>query len=282
MESKTTIDREYLNQCDGLIDELCGLGDKAIPAIKSAVVGSRVALQSALLCSLSKIKTPLGNDTVLEFALQDSDKRLSEAATGDLIFREIHRPLMQHEFSRLDAKLEAGFEPEAVSVAEFLTRCGHNDARQRVKAIIARFIALVRQPPRIRRLGGYLSSEASWCNQYILCLQKLDQTVVRELLKSELAQAKDNRVTTWLMIAGGMLGEESLAEDLCRIVESETDVSVRAMALRGYARTAKQKAVPFLRHFVNDRIPGGADCHGVYPLQIVARDELAELEGRRP
>lgn len=85
------------------------------------------------------------------------------------------------------------------------------------------------------------------------------------------------------MIAAGMLGDESVVEQVRGIVESEPDVSMRALALRAYAWTAKQKAIPFLRQFANDQTTGGTDCHGrLFPLQIVARDELAELEPKTP
>jgi hypothetical protein len=220
---------------------------------------------------------------LLEFALQDSDNRLSEAATGDLMFRMMHRPLTQDEFSQLEAKLKAGLEPQAIAAAGFLSRCRHNDITQRAKAIVARYIAQINHPPPIGGDGSYLSSEAYWCNAYILCLCELDQARVRGILQDQLARTRDKRVTIWLTIASGMLGEEGVGEELCRIVESKSDASTRALALRAYALVAKQKAIPLLRRFINDRTPGGAGCHGVMnPLQIVARDELAELEGRRP
>jgi len=284
MENKGIDPRRQQQQCDRLIDELSKLGDKAIPAIKSVVVGAKLYVQDALMNSLGEINTPLATDTLLEFALRRDDKLVSEVAISRLSLRTIHRPLSQNEFSQLETKLKTDPEPQALSNAKFLARCRQNDITRRAKAIIARFIWQLNHPPKFRVFDSYVSSEAWWCNAYILCLLEMDQARVRKLLKDELEKAKSKRVATWLTIASGMLGEESLAEELCRIVESEPDISVRAMALSGYAMAVKGKAIPFLRRFINYRIPGAADSKSNYsnPLQIAARDELARLEEKRP
>ncbi|MFA7003352.1 MAG: hypothetical protein WC429_04880 [Verrucomicrobiia bacterium] len=284
MENKAVDPRFQQNQVDRLIDELSKLGDKAIPTIKSALVGAKLYVQSALMHSLRDINTPLATDTLLEFAIHPLNKLVSEIAIGGLSLRTIHRPLSRDEFSQLVSELRAIEEPRALGIAEILSRCKHNDVTQRAAPIITRFIWQLGHPPRVWSYPALVSSKAWWCNKYILCLRELDQGRVRELLKGELAKTKDKHVAIWLTIALGMLGEESVTEELRRIVESEADISMRELALSGYAMAAKDKAIPFLRHFITARSSGGAESQSsdLNHLQMIARNELGRLEEKRP
>jgi hypothetical protein len=96
------------------------------------------------------------------------------------------------------------------------------------------------------------------------------------VLRQEMAKENEPRLKLWLTIAAGMSGDETVAQNLHKVIASESeDSSLRAIALRAYGHSLKDKAIPLLEQYIWDITPG--PNRRSPPLSTVARSELARL-----
>lgn len=77
-----------------------------------------------------------------------------------------------------------------------------------------------------------------------------------------------------------MAGDPSVSGELEGVVRSDPDRYVRCVAVRAYARSAGEEAIPLLVALLDDTTEGDyADCMGKKPLllRLAARDALSAL-----
>lgn len=275
------LEKHEYREAEILVEELKHRGEEAIPVIQSTLDDEDSFLRATLIGVLGGIRGDRATNTLLELTLQSDDRELSAMALVRLENRTVQRFLTRQEVRVLTSWIEEGNVIQAGMAARLLARSTRNDAVERMKPIISRFTSEVESPSAVRDINdSYLSGEVYALNQFLIAFSTVDAPVVISLLRSELQGAGGERLRNWLTIAMGMAGDEAVSEELRQIINTEKDVSVRAVALRAYAHAAKEKAIPVLAAFVEDRTSiGKSTFYGeLFPLQIVARDELARLK----
>ncbi len=124
----------------------------------------------------------------------------------------------------------------------------------------------------------YVTHEAAILIRYGQACSRFDQTIVRAEAARLLNQPVEERPRRWLLVCLAYGGDRIHLEVLERTVEdSEEDSSIRAVALRGYARATQVDAIPLLQKYEHDTTPGPDPRRS--PLKVVAHDELYDLRG---
>jgi len=129
--------------------------------------------------------------------------------------------------------------------------------------------------------GSYLSPRVYVLNQFLLCFSDFGENATGQL-RHELESAETDPVRKWIILSLGMCGDQSVAEEVRKVVNSDSDPYVRCVAIHAYARAAGKTAIPVLEAFLRDsteseydRLPDGTP---VYLLRLAAEDELVRLK----
>jgi hypothetical protein len=196
--------------------------------------------------------------------------------------RIIDFPLTETQIRSLTERID---HPSGLIAADWgyvLARARHVDSERIITPVVERFKRAIREGkgPLPYYRGSYLDDDAYFLNGFTRVFPFLRQDIATPVLKREIGEAQDARARLWLMIAAGMNGDEGVGEELLRVVDAENEnSSVRALALRAYARAVREKAIPLLQRYQGDKTPGPNPRRP--PLDLVARDELSRL-GVRP
>ncbi len=254
------------------------------PAAIAATVRAQNSLSAELVRKVGLMRSDDATDVMLNWIAQDRGGNLAGQCIGYLQFRQINRALSAAEMSALQWRLRYLDGYAAGSTARLLGRCTHNDAGVRARSIIDSFQREVENPSPIRNTdSGYVSVPVSILNSFLLAISDINDLIAARIIAQELANARSEPMRQWLMIAAGFAGDETVAVRLKTIVERDANSSIRVVALAAYARSAGEKAVPFLETFLNDKTLTGGPGHLIpnYGLQSVARDTLAKLRAKK-
>lgn len=254
----------------------------AIPMIRDAVrTRGDARLRGQLLRVLGGLPGQLASDALLDL-MTDSREDVRYGAMIALENRTIARPLLTDEWKTLVDAINEANGLRAGTAARVLAKCLGHPAEDRAKAILPRFVREINAPSESAAQSlGYLSPRVMRLNQFLLAFSDLRSAGVVSLLKEEAGKASAE-TRSWLIMARGMAGDNSVAAELREYVEDEHDLSNKAVALRAYSRCLGQQALPALEKYEKDATAlASRDHHGTnpMPLQIVARDELARLRG---
>lgn len=262
---------------------LIGNGPEIIPMLRAELgknEGSR-EYRAHLVNTLARIKgEKQSTEALLDVTLTHPDAEVRTQAGMWIDNRVIETFLTKDQISRLVSRIDSENGEIAAQWAYALARAKHVDDGDIVQPLIRRFklaIQTVKEKPGRYYPGSYTTDEVVYLNRFLRAFPFIESNVAVPVLRKEIAQAPESRLKLWLTIAAGMSGDETLAIDLLKVVESELeDSSVRAVALRAYARSLKQGAIPVLERFRHDRTPGPNPRYP--PIATIAHDELATLQ----
>jgi HEAT repeat protein len=280
------INKGDANEVEINIKSLEQCGAEAIPAMQLALKSKDPQLRIALTRILVTIPKNESTSQLLELALLDKDEKIAKTALNGIENRTICRTLSKEEINIILSRIENDNVINAGVYARLLSKCISISTFDRAIPIIMRFKSEITTPTQVNYIyGTYVSGRAYALNQFIIAISNLGESVIPilHLLKKESQETKQESLKKWITIAMGTAGDETVSEDLRQLVEKEKDISLRALALRAYARSAKESAIPLLNSFIEDETSVGyADSHGkIFPLQIIARDEIKRLESKK-
>jgi hypothetical protein len=277
--------REAIEQRDprrrALADELSAMGSAAMPEIKTALDAWPPSDAVWLVRLLGSISGDESTDQLVNIALDGGRGSVARSALGALGNRPIRAEISEQQLGTLANIIGQDNVIAAGAGARVLSRCTAVAGSRRVEMILARFKKELAQPsPAPASAMGYLSSEVSALNQFLLAFSNIGADAL-PALRRELAVAQTRGQREWLELALGMAGDQDVLASIRRIVETHQDASTRAVAVRAYARSGGQEAVPFLESIKDDETrSAGRGRHGgsMFPIRIAVQGELARLQ----
>lgn len=283
---------ENFKKAESLKAQLVRYGTNVVAAIRDAIDDPDSTGKMTLVGALFHIRGDAASDALLTLAVNDVDADVASVAAGMLDKRSIPRALSSEELARGVARMQDAKTRQGAWWASLLARVRDaqpSDAEIRTGAILDRFEAESALSPTNFVVGGdYLSADAMRLNAYLLTFPHLPSDTSVPMVKGRYDQAANPRVKKWLLLARGMCGEETAGRDLRQFaLDTEQDVSERALALRAYMMAVGTNAVPLLERFLDDyevgHIPGlppdePGTINVAYPLRVIARGELHWLK----
>lgn len=261
--------------------------EAAVEAIRAALPEMDDAQRGRLPWVLGGIGGDASTYLLVELCGQTSSfPNAARAAVGRLENRPIRRPLSEDELSALVTGVESSSVMSAGSYARVLGKCYAVPEEVRLRPIIERLRRELASPSRLpaRFLGCYTSPRVYVRNQFLLAISYVGEAAIPLLTEERRLAAGDAEAEKWWVLALGMAGDESVASELEKMVTGEPDRYVRHMAVKAYARSAKQDAVPLLKTLLSDtteseyedscvRIPG----RKFFLIRSAARSALSWL-----
>lgn len=269
---------------DDARQHLIELGPDSLPALLAQMrkEGTTKVLKQEIVIAVSRMPGDKATEALLEIALHEADGAMAEMAGICIDNRIIRIPLSDQDLNSLIRRIETADGRVAAHWAYCLARAEQVDSRKLAAPAVRRLVQAVvsDQVPPVYNDGLYISTEAWYINQFLRPLWYIDSSASLPLLKDAMAATNDSRLRKWLLIARGFAGDAEVANELRQIIENQQeDASVRALALRAYAGARKELALPFLESYLDDATPGPNPK--APPLQIVAKDAIAELRRRQ-
>lgn len=281
LDLRYSIESKDTSRTEEICRELSALGSKAVPAIRDAFRESDDNTQAYLVRAVSGIDGDAATKLLVEMMDQAISIQTRMRAFSTLENRPINFVLTQGQLGFLLNNVREGNIISSGGAARVLSRCEHNDKAGMIQPILQRFMDELASPSELSPIhGSYVSPHVYVLNQFLLAFLNLRADAV-PLVKSAWETAQAPEMRKWLTLALGMAGEPSVVPEIRGLIEHDPDVSFRCVAVRAYARSAGEKSIPFLETLLfdnaqseYDRLP---DETPVYPVRIVARDELVEL-----
>jgi len=286
------LESKQSEQVEELGWKLAKMGEPAVEAVRRVWPRTSSKVKAHLVWVLGLMVNDASSRLLLDIACQEADPNVASAAVGRLgNNRPINFRLSEREVGYLLKRVEDYQDQQGTTCAAILVQARQNKVPGLMGAIINRFKLAIKD--RSERMltdveMAYLSPRVYWLNLYLLLFEKLGLEVAGAL-KAQMGMLDPNDVETrkWLTLALGMCGDESVAQQVRQVVEKDPDPYVRCVAVRAYARSAKQKAIPLLESLLNDNFVGEyGDCVSiglkkpVYPIRIAAAGELATLRSQ--
>mgnify|MGYP000489445985 CR=1 FL=1 len=267
-----------------LIKEIVAHGQDALPAISNSIKKGDKSVNAILLNVLSQIPSESSNRLLIRFASDPSDGELRRMALGKLENRRIEFPLSKSEFDVLSGVIETDNILLSGAAARLLGKCTKNDVADRIQPILRRFKKEVNTPSDISTIAGsYLSPRAYILNQFLLSFSYLGEAALPALQEAS-QTSRDKNLNKWLKLARGYAGDESVTQEIRDIFDKEEDKSIKCLAIRSYARSAKKSGIPFLSSLLADKtVSDYGDCTKdigmpIYIFRNVAKDEMQMLQ----
>ena len=257
------------------------MGEPGVTALRHVVQEGDAPLRARLVRALVGWGGATSTSMLLEIALADTNRTVRGPALSALANRPVTFPLTEAEVRGLQELVTDGPVAHAGPAAGVLARCELVPLESRSKPVIDRLESEAAQ--NTKQTGRYHGSSVSKrvfdLNQFLIAFDSMrDASVTKALHERPNRHQEGSPSRKWLLMALGMAGDPSVADPLRSLVLAEKDLSTKAVALRAFARSAREDAVSLLLTFENDDTPGGRDSFGpLYPLQMVARGELARL-----
>ncbi len=268
------------------VRRLSELADVAIPAIRTAMSNSQGIVRMELLCAIGGMDGDEAASALLEVAMAASDEGVQTVALNFLANRPIKRPLIAGEKAALVELVSQSSALRAATASLVLAKCTAISGEERARVIVPRFLRAVSEPSQPLMGGGMgssLSAEASELTQFVLALEAIQSpNSVLERLKEGSLTYSNEKARKWSLVAQGFMGSSEVAAELQELVEKESDLSLQALTLRAYARSAKYDAIPLLERYLEERTsskparPVMLHTSGD-PLEDAARGELFRL-----
>ena len=282
---QSALEKNDTVQANQIGRELQALGKTALPAIRESLPACNKAEARQLTSILGGIGGSEATQLLMHLACQSPDSTIAAQAIHAIGNRPIDFDLTTNQFERLVAEVRKGHVLNAAAAAQLLARSQRNDKSQIVRTILERFIEEITSPTKLGEMqGSYLSPRVYTLNLFLLAFADMKDKAATDL-KDALQKATEQDTQKWLILALGMCGDQSVAEDIRHLVENDHDIYFRSVAVRSYARSAKEEAMPVLQALLADsskseydRLPDGSP---VYPIRIAARDELVRLRSAK-
>ncbi len=269
---------------------LIALGKEALPLIQERLADrSRPEFRRDLAYIVGEIP---GEDADRELVrLLCFDK---SPVAGTALFQLLHRRDRQGPFTFPLAEEELDLLVEAVkdgsgggSIIRLLGMCTQNDVKARFDPILARYISDIHYDGEFLEIKDtYLSPRTFMLNGYLLAFRYMGDTAWAPL-RAAIQEARDQNdaeVEKWLCMAAGFAGDPEVADRLEPVALSDPDRYVRLLAIRAYASSAGQKALPVLESLLDDTTVGEYDNKEFAPPRKIiagtARAEISRLKSK--
>ena len=255
---------ELRTQYKALADALTALGAQGRPAILS-----RLALlenpffRRELTFVLGEIAGEASDRELIRLLCFDDSSAVKNTALVQLLHRaELHGPLpfalSEKELNTLvEMTLKTARESRyAGSLMRLLGFCAQNDVQTRFAPILTLFQEQVyfKGPfPRIK--DSYVSPRVYMLNGFLLTFKHMGETVWEPLreAREKALKADNTEFAKWLCLGLGFAGDPSVAQCTESVVLNDSDPYVRCAAIRAYAWSAGEAAIPILETLADDK-----------------------------
>ncbi|MDF7809535.1 HEAT repeat domain-containing protein [Pontiellaceae bacterium B12219] len=279
----SSLESKKYSEISNHISKIKSTGQTAIPALEEAIRTNDNDLASAYLVN---VVSAIGGEDSTKVLIQSlglpNKPKTSMTALSSIGNRPITFMVSTNQINYLIGTIQKGESLEAALAARVISRCDYNEKTPAVLPILDRYKKEIpKKQENLTVRGSYLSPRAYLLNQYLLSFLSLGSEAIPEL---ELAfkNEKQTEVREWIILAEGMVGKPSVANDIKELINNSTDQYFRSIAVRAYARSAGSTAVPFLESLLQDEgqseydnLPNGK---AIYPVRISANDELVRLQ----
>lgn len=270
-----------------LVDHLASFGMDAVPAILARIKEEDNGQMLHLYWSaLGRIPGEELDHILMDIFLNGELRResaLNILASRRARFGPLPFPLSDAAINLLVDRINTLERVDRGSAVVLLGMCGKNDPGKRFPPILNRFAADVRYDGEYpKNTMSYLSPRTASLNWYLLAFRSMGETAWLPL-RGAIQEARvrgDAEVEKWLCMAAGYACDPEAADALKQVVLHDPDRYVRLLAIRAYARSAGQQAVPVLESLLDDpTLSEYTGCSGIY-LPVIggtAREELNKL-----
>ncbi len=268
-----------------LVDHLASFGMDAVPAILARIKEEYTGQILHLYWSaLGRIPGEELDHILVDIFLNDGGRRekaLNTLASRRARFGPLSFPLSDAAINLLVDRINTPERVYCRSAVVLLGMSGRNDPGKRFPPILTRFKADVRYDGEYpKNTMTYLSPRTSALAWYLSAFRSMGETAwppLREAIQESRVRG-DAEVEKWLCMAAGYACDPEAADALKQVVLHDPDRYVRLLAIRAYARSAGQRAVPVLESLLDDPTVGEYDDHPfMEPYLIVAQTAREEL-----
>ncbi len=275
---------EALEKSRGLEKELASIGAGALVAIRHTIEdkGSELAVKQALARCLSMMPDSGAERLLLE--LKNGDSALRSAALGALRKRVASGIGLESippgsQVIELTNVVKNGRTEESVEAAKELILFHNLPDSERIGPVVGRFRALILEPEPSEEiaLSGGVNVKEWGLAMYLRIFDEVGEPAQR-LLREHLVSNEDHSaLTTWIVLALGISGDSSVADDIRELVDDSTaSPSIRALGVRCFTRSAGQAALADLDRWVDDSATvSSKDLHH-QKIRVVAREALLQ------
>jgi len=279
-----TVSARLDKETESLIKNLQASGEAAIPAITAGLAQKAEPLSVALMRALGGIGGDASTSLLVQLLADGPASETARLAVALLENRPVRRPLSAAELGTLTNLIRTSNIVVAGGAARVLGKCLMVPAPDQLAPTLERFESEIGSPSDVASLmSGYLSPRVYTLNQFLLAVSYIGKEAVPMLEQRRQRAAENSEVRKWLTLALGMAGDESVADDLADMALGDPDRYVRCVAVRGYARSAKQKAIPLLEVLASDKTESeysgsSMDTRPVLLIGMAAMTELFRLK----
>lgn len=276
-EFRAALHKGDVSQADAIGRRLQALGDAALAAIRQALPESSESETRQFIRILAGIGGSQATRILVELACDPFNATIAAQALHAIGNRPIDFALTDDQVQFLLAQIREGDVINAAAAAGLLSRCQNNDTGLITHVVLARYCKELVDPQELAPVtGSYVSPRVYVLNLFLVAFGNLDDKGIT------VTKAAAENTRKWLTLALGMCGDPSVAPEIETLIKKDPDPYLRTVAVRAYARSAGQKAVPLLKTLLADkteseydRLPDGSP---VYPIRLAAQDELTRLE----
>lgn len=272
-----------------LREQLAGFGADAVPAILARIESENNKLTETEYGAAITMIPGEKVDRILADSFQKNAALRRMALTALTVRRSLYGPLtfpLSDEALGLLVDMVKNDGPGMV----MLGMCVMNDTKARFGPILEQFKTAVRYDgdyvntlvihhlsPRAQNLYGYLRS--------FMDMGEIAWVPLRAAIQ-EAREQNDAEMDKWLCMAAGFAGDPEVADRLEPVVLSDPDRYVRTLAIRAYAASAGQKALPLLETLLDDTTVGEYDVKPFVPPPTIiadtAREEIYRINNPKP
>lgn len=276
---------DSLENRDEALAAIAKRGPQIIPALREILHGDQESLKSDCLRVLDYLPPAQTRELLLEVALDRSGGEFSGQAMGRLTDWPIEHRLTEKQLGILAGMVRDPSIFIATDAAKVLSQCRRNDQPSLVPTVLARFRVEIANPvawPPVHE--SYLSPRVLFLNQFLLAFANFGPAAT-PVLREELGKETDPEPRKWLLLGLGMSGDPAVAGQLKEILETDPDRYIRAVALRAYALSLGEAALPVLEQYLQDTTESEYYRHmgnrPWYLLRNVALGEISTIRNRR-
>jgi len=276
------VSNEREQEIETLVTILQERGEAALAAIASGLAQGDDRQRTQLARVLGGIGGNASTSLLVEMLAEASSPDAARRALTALENRPVRRALSEDELSALVTLVRDSSSPiRAGSGARVLAKCSVVAVGERLAPILERFKSELSSPYWADTRPSYVSPRVFVVNQFLLAISYIGAPAIEALAQERQAAAANSEIEKWWLIALGVAGDKSVAADLKDMLTEEPDRYIRCVAVRAYASSAGQDAIPLLESLLNDT----TESEYVHPrrgkfllIQSAARSALRRLQ----
>lgn len=272
----------------GGVETLSGLGESAIPALTATLEQEPDEnTRTFLATALAEIPGEKAARALLSVHRRlPSLRDAVEAGLGSRLKKlgVMECRLSDDEMGVFEKRIGEGAPLWVRGAMEIVSMCTENDVSEAVAIACKRYVKQVENPEPSpaspRHCAYYLPPQMVSLSQFLQGFLALGARAI-PILRRERDSCSEENVDKWLRIALAYAGDEEAAAYLENTVKNDPDRYVRYLAIRGYARAAKDKAIPLLETLKDDTTLTEYGDNPMPILRNAARGAIGMLKAGR-